>query len=439
MLVTLKNILSTLTVAALLGASAWAQAQAPAGQAQQGQSDWKDRAEYDLYEAAAKEQDANKRLQLLNQWKEKYPTPAANPAKLRLALYLDTYQKLNQAQPMFDTAKQMLANDPKDPTALYWLTLLTPSIPNAMSNPDLLSTGEKGARGLIENLDTTFAADKKPANATEDQWKKARTDSETQAYRTLGWVAMARKDAQGQIQNFEKSLQINPAQGDVSYWLGNAILGTKDLTQYPRGLYHIARAASYDGPGALPEAGRKQVDAFLTKAYTGYHGDTSGLQELKAQAKANVLPPADFKIASVTDVEKAKLEKEAEFEKSNPELAIWRRIKNELVGENGQQYFDTGMKDAATPKLTGKVVSQTPKSLMVAVDGDQPEITLQLAEGTFPKVDPGTTVSFEGVSKSYTKDPFMLIVEAEGRSKITGLPAAAAAKKPGAARSKRRR
>ena len=46
--------------------------QAPA--AQPAQKNWKDRAEYDLYNAIVKEQDASKRLALLNSWKEKYPT-----------------------------------------------------------------------------------------------------------------------------------------------------------------------------------------------------------------------------------------------------------------------------------------------------------------------------------------------------------------------------
>jgi len=55
---------------------------------------WKDRAEYDLYNAIVKEQDAGKRLALLNSWKEKYPT--SDYADARLQIYVTTYAALNQ-------------------------------------------------------------------------------------------------------------------------------------------------------------------------------------------------------------------------------------------------------------------------------------------------------------------------------------------------------
>ena len=121
-----KNVLSTVSVASILCASAWGQA--PAGQAQgqgqaaQGQTaqkQWKDRAEYDLYDSILKAQEPAKRLELLNQWRDKYAT--SNYAKERLLLYLDTYKNLNQAQSMYDTAKAILAIDPKDANVLLVL------------------------------------------------------------------------------------------------------------------------------------------------------------------------------------------------------------------------------------------------------------------------------------------------------------------------------
>jgi len=406
--------------------------QAPPGQGQTAQKEWKDRAEYDLYDSILKEQTPAKRLELLNQWRDKYAN--SNYAKERLLLYLDTYKNLNQAQPMYDTAKAIMALDPKDGNALYYLTVLTPVLPGAATNSDVQSTGEKAARGLIENLDVM-----RPKGTTDEQWKKGRAEAEAQAYRTLGWIGMVRKDNKGAQENFLKSLELNPGQGEVSYWLGNTVLGTKDLAQYPTGLYHVARAVAYDGPGALPAAGRQQVDGFLTKAYSGYHGDTTGLAELKAQAKTSAVPPADFKIASVKEVSEAKLKQEQEEAAKNPELALWKRVKEELNGPNGQQYFDSSMKDAAIPKLTGKVVSQTPKALQVAIEGDQPEITLQLTEGTLPQVPPGTTVTWDGaVGKAFTKEPFMVTMEVE-RSKISGLPSTRPAPAKHTAPAKRRR
>jgi hypothetical protein len=54
---------------------AWGQNQQPAAAASQtGQKtpNWKDRAEYDLVQSALAEKDPQKKLDLLNQWKEKY-------------------------------------------------------------------------------------------------------------------------------------------------------------------------------------------------------------------------------------------------------------------------------------------------------------------------------------------------------------------------------
>jgi hypothetical protein len=128
----------------------------------------------------------------------------------------------------------------------------------------------------------------------------------------MGWTAMVKKDNAGAKENFTKTLQANPAAGEVSYWMGLTVVGEKNPETYPVGLYHIARAAAYDGPGALAPAGRQQVNDYLVKAYKGFHGDESGLDQLKAQAKASALPPADFKIASVKELAEAKLKQEEE-------------------------------------------------------------------------------------------------------------------------------
>jgi len=282
-LVSLKKILSGAAIAALLCAPTCAQGQAAqAGQAQgqgqagqAGQPQWKDRAEYDLVESIGKEQDPNKKIALLNQWKEKYP--GTEFKKLRAAMYLQTYQGLNQPANIYSAAKEVLAIDPQDMFALSMISYLTPVLTN--TSPDALDTGGKAAQGVLSNLDATFAADKKPAQMSAEQWSQQRNLAEAQAHKTLGWVAMIRKNAAEAEDHFTKSLEKNAAQGDVSYWLGQTVMGEKKLEKYPLGMWHVARAASYDGPGALPAQGRTQVNDYLTKAYTGYHGDTSGLDQ----------------------------------------------------------------------------------------------------------------------------------------------------------------
>jgi hypothetical protein len=455
-LVSLEKFFSSVAVTAVFCGSlagqaqpAAGQAQPPAGQAQtpapgaqpagaqpaDAKPNWKDRAEYDLVESITKETDHTKRIALLNQWKEKYPN--TDFKKLRAQIYLQSYQGLNQSANVLAAARDILAVDPQDMQALSTMAYYTPALNNQA--PDALAAGEKAARGVLENLETFYTPDKKPAQVTAEQWAKAKKDSAAMAHKTLGWIAMIRKEAAPAEENFQKSLEFNPAQGDVSYWLGQTIMGERNADKYSVGLWHIARAASYDGPGALPPAGRKPVDDYLVKAYKGYHGDVTGLDEIKTQAKASALPPPGFNIESVKDIAIKKLKQEEEFAKNNPQAALWIRLKEALLGAEGQQYFDSSMKDAIAPKLRGTLVEQKPKELLVAMSpgSTTPEVTLQL-ESPLPKAEPGLAFEFEGVAKSYTKEPFMVVMDVE-KEKITGWPAAAPAKKSAPAKRKRGR
>jgi len=241
-LVKLIRPLGVIAAASMLCVSAWGQAaQAPAAQ-----KNWKDRGEYDLYESITKTQEPAKRLELLNQWKEKYP--ATDFKQERLLLYLNTYQGLNQAAPMYATAKDIVANDPKDMTGLYWLNMLAPVQPGAATNEDVLGTAEKAGNGIIENIDSAFAADKKPAQATAEQWNKAKSDMAALGHKTLGWVGMTRKNYDVAEKELRASLAANANAGEVDYWLGSVLYAQKKV---PEALFYFARASQYDGAGAL--------------------------------------------------------------------------------------------------------------------------------------------------------------------------------------------
>ncbi|MEJ7605017.1 MAG: hypothetical protein WKF37_01835 [Bryobacteraceae bacterium] len=449
---------SAVLLSAAIGSSLWGQAQPAPGQAPaaQGtpaapgqtaaapgtpaapgapaQKNYKDTGEYELYAAITKaDTTPAKRLELLDQWKQKYA--ATDFKKERMLLYLDTYQKLGKAEDMVKTAGEILQDDPKDFTALFWISSIVPTLPGAATNPAHQDAAEKAARGMLENLDATFAAEKKPAATSEEQWKKGRSDMQAVAYKALGWTAMVKKNDAAAEENLRKALEVNPNDATVSYWMSTTLMGQKKIDLYMIGLYHLARAVTYDGPGALSPEGRKQLEDSLNKGYKGYHGDVDGLPELKAQTKASALPPAGFKIPTSKDVALGKIEQEQKLAAANPELALWKSLKTELSGPNGTQYFEGGLKEAAGPKLRGKVVSTTAKTIGWALsDETTPEVTLQL-DSPVGKVEPGTELVFEGaVGKTFTPSPFMVTMGIE-RSKVEGLPAASApAKKAGGAK-----
>ncbi len=417
-----KNLILMAVIAALGAGTALAQAQ---------KKQYKDQAEYDLYAGAAKETNAQKKLGILETWKQKYPT---SDYKLeRNQLFLATYQQLGQPAKMVDVAKEMLADNPNDFTALYWITLLTPSLNN--TSPEALDLGAKAAQGLLANLDANFVAEKKPASTSEEAWKKARLEAEGLAHKTLGWVAMQRKENEIAEKEFTKSLELNPQSGEVSYWLGLVVLAQKKPERQSVVLFYFARAASYDGPGSLAPEARNTIDAYFVKAYTTYHGkDEAGLAELRQAAKAQAFPPAGFHIKNVNEIQ---AENEEDFKKKNPQLALWMTLKKELSGPNGEQYFESTLKHAGIPggaggvtKFKGSLISSkpaaNPKELVLGITSpDTPEITLNLETPMRGKADAGTELEFEGVVSSFTKDPFMLTLDVDQNSKISGWPAPA--------------
>lgn len=398
--------------------SGQAQGSAAAGQATPAngkQRNWKDRNEYDLYVSITKETDPAKRLDLLKQWQDKYPTSDFKDS-LRDPLLLTTYANLNQPQQTIDEAKQILATDPTNFQALYFTTIMSTQI--APPTPDVLDSAEKAANGLIAAIPTQFAADKKPPQVKPEDWQKAQTDTDALAHTTLGWVAMNRKDNAKAEQEFTKSLQENPQAGQVSYWLGTVVLAEKDPSKQAPALYDFARAASYDGPGSLNATGRQQVQQYLTKAYTDYHGSADGLQQLMAQAKTAALPPDGFKIMSTADLAQQQAQDAAKFAEAHPEVALWNSIKQQLTAPDGETYFTQKMKDTQTPPFPATIISEEPavrpKTLIVSIsDGKTPDATIHLATPLPGKADPGTKISFTGIPESYTASPFMVTFKAE--------------------------
>ena len=415
MAVAITGIVSIAAPEFLLGQDAGTQGTAAAGQASGKQRNWKDRTEYDLYVSITKETDPNKRLQLLQQWQDKYPTSDFKDS-LRDPLFLTTEAQLNQPQQTIDKAKEILANDPTNFQALYFTTIMATQI--TPPTPDLLDQAEKAANGLIAAIPTQFAADKKPPQVKPEDWQKAQTDTDALAHTTLGWVAMNRKDYAKAEQEFTKSLQENPQAGQVSYWLGTVVLAEKDPNKQAPALFDFARAAAYDGQGSLNAAGRQQVQQYLTKAYTDYHGSPDGLQALMAQAKTAALPPDGFKIPSTADIEQQKAQQAADFATKHPEVALWNSIKQALTAPDGETYFTQKMKDTQTPAFPATLISSEPalrpKTLVVAIsDGKTPDATIHLATPLPGKAEPGTVIKFQGIPESYTASPFMVTFKSE--------------------------
>ena len=421
MRVQLSAVVAIAISSALSLGSAWGQNQQPAAAASQPAQktpNWKDRAEYDLVQSALGEKDNQKKLDLLNQWKDKYPE--TDFKEMRLEAFMDTYQALQQPDKMMAAGKELLGLNPKNLKALYWIALLT--VP-AQTSPEALALAQKAANGLL-------TAEKPPQITDEAAWKQTQGQMTVIGHRTLGWVANQRKDYATAESEFKAELQANPGDSQAVYWLAGVLSAQKKPELLVPALFYYARAAAYDGPGSLDAAMRKRTETFVQTYYTKYHGDDpAGFQALLAAAKASVFPPEGFKILSEDEGKAQKLQA---LQQASPSLALWVTIKEQLAGDGGDACFSGSMKGALVPPegqpaFEGKVISQeparAPKFVKVAVeDGKTPDATLVFDPPLPRPAEPGTAIKFRGAASAFTKQPFTVTFDVEKKD-LTGWPA----------------
>lgn len=435
-----------------------AQAAPPAGQAAaQPEKRPKDTGEFDIFNEVLKDlnpqsPNAQKAITDLNTWAQKYPE--SDYKDDRPFYYLQAYALLNQPEKVVEYGGQLMNKDMKtifkDPSQILQVLFRTAAATQQLQNatPEQLAIGEKSAKELL-----AFVANpaSKPAAVTDAQWAEARTKQlEPLANATLVFVAMypgnqavAKKEFPAAEQSFRKALQQYPENGWIAYNLGSAIMNEKDPAKISEALYYIARGAAMDPAkgGIADEKIRSTIDAYLKKVYSNYHGSDEGVDQLKQQALASPNPPADFKIKTATDIAN---EKQQQFAAQYPQLALWMGIKSQLTAPEGESYFATQLKEAAVPKLKGTVMGGKPecrsKEILVAVPEPNQtstltaEIALKLDTPLTAKPVAGTEIQWEGVPSAFSKDPFLLTMDAE-KAKIEGLktePCAVAPARKGA-------
>jgi tetratricopeptide (TPR) repeat protein len=404
-----SHLLLAATAVAML-APAWMTAQDQPAAAQAKQPQYKDPAEYTLYDSILKDTNPKTRLEKLQEWQTKYPSTEF--ALQRKQILLGTYVNLNQPKEAVDEAKQILADDPKDFWSLYYTMSFTRAVAGNNPTPDVLDQGEKATSALLTNIDMP------PPNVTADKWKDARIPVEAFGHSTLGWIAMQRKSWDAAEGEFQKSLALDANNGEVDYFMGIVIASEKKPEKMPVELFYFARAASYEGTGAFPPAGRQQALDFAKRAYKGYHGSEEGFNDLLTVAKAQAVPPADYHIRTAGEIAEERQKKEDADAASHPELTLWKNIKTQLTGTEGATYFGSSMKDALLPTLRGKVVTlepeTKPKTVVLALeDGTTPDATLKFEMPLPGKVEAGAELSFEGVPQSYTASPYMVVFNVE--------------------------
>lgn len=403
-------------------------AQAASGQAAQGaapQKNYKDRAEYDLYSKITQTQDAKARLDLLNQWQDKYPQ--SDFADDRAKYFINTLAQLAPNDPaarqqLIQKCQDMLKKDPKYFLANYYIALWGPAVGGANPPADLQSQVDAAAHGVLDGVNDTFDSSKKPAKVSDDQWTALKNQAVALAHNALGWEATTKKDNATAENEYKASLQANPDQGTVSAVYGKLLIDEK---KYPEGLFEYARAAQYAGPGpAVAADARAKLLDYFNKAYKDYHGSSDGADQMLAQAKTSALPPADLKVTSAADLANQEAAALQNRINSDPQFKLWYAIKQSLTGDQGDAFFNSNVKDVEIPggaegvkDFTGTVISIDPPDRPTKVtlgieDPTKPDATLEFSQplpaAALDKIKAGQKLDFSGVADSYNKDPYML-------------------------------
>lgn len=423
-----RPILLTGAVALLMGTSvapvALAQDAAVAQQPAAGAKNYKDKAEYDLYLKITQTTDPKARLELLNTWQDKYPQ--TDFATERSQYYLATLGALagtdpTQKQKLIDKASEILKADPKNFRAAYLVSLYGPQMGGANPSPELLAQVDTAAHATIDGASEAFDPSKKPANVQQADFDKAKSQATGIAHNALAWEALSKKDMPTVESEYKASLQANPEQASVSAAWAKMLIGEK---KYPEGLFEYARAAQYDGPGSLPAATRTQLMDYFNKAYTQFHGSDEGKQALLDQAKTSAVPPENMQITSQADLANKQADAMNARMASDPAFKLWYSIESSLKAENGQQFFESNMKEVEVPagaqgvkNFTGTVITVDPPDRPTKVtlgvdDPTKPDATLEFSQplpaSALDKVKVGEKLEFGGVVDSFAKEPFML-------------------------------
>jgi hypothetical protein len=382
-----------------------------------------------------------KALADLGAWTQKFPE--SDYQDDRAAFYVQTYAATNQPSKALEEASGLLSRDlsavfpgPAGKAAiirfLYNVVWAISHDPNP--TPKALAAGDKAAHQLM-------AFDQPIPGVSAADWEKARASMKEQASAALLYIAMqpgvqamARQppDCNTADAAYTHALNLYPDKSVLSYELARA-LNCESKTQPEKlsaAIYEFERAATIDPTLGDPKADPKKVPAFADNAYVKIHGSDEGLDQLKQTVKQSALPPDGFKIKTATEIAD---EKRAEFEKTNPQLALWMKIKGALADTNGEQYFTDQLKDSQVPQLRGVLIEAKPacrpKELTVAVplpDTQQslrPEIRLVLDKPLTGKPELNQEFHWEGVPTAFTKDPFLLIMDGDV-AKLEGLKTA---------------
>ncbi len=384
---------------------------------------WKSNDEYQAFQKMATEQDPRKRINLADDFLQKYSNSdfkdQAYVAKMQ------AYQQLNDAPKAVEAATKAADANADNLAALNYLSFAFPFVFKG-DDPDRdakLSKAEGYAKHGLEVVQKL----QKPANLPEDQFNQQVKVLRANFNDAIGFAALQRKDYAPAITSFKAAEEDNPVDLYIAYRLGLAYL-LSPPPDYDNALWQIARAVSLGKAAKSPD--EPGIEKYLKSAYSNYHGTDEGLDGIIAQAAASPTPSAGFKVAPL--------------EKPKPTGNKMLDAFNDMVfplklgGDRAQKAWDTvkGQDVGLAGFVNSVEKGSDPGLYLVRISMDQAKASsgydIELKDSTQPNatdLKQGDPVRFAGKIASYTATPTFVLVVDNGKINDEDL-AAAAANKP---------
>jgi tetratricopeptide (TPR) repeat protein len=366
---------------------------------------WKNRDEYDAFNAMVTEKDVNKKVSLAEAFLQKFSNSDFKDGAY--VVEMQTYQQLNQPDKAIEAGHKALEVNPENLDALRYLSFVFPFIYKA-DDPEAaakLSRAESDAKHGLEVLQKL----QKPAGVSDEQFNQGVKGLRAIFNGAVGFAALQRKDYQAAIISYKAASEDNPSDWYVFYRMGLAYLYS-NTHDYDHAIWYIARALALAQAAKDPNA--QEFDDYLKKTYVGYHGNDQGLSDIVTQAASSVNPPDGFKVSPM----------EAPKHTGNPLVDGFNDMTYPLKfgGETAQKQWD-GLK--GQPIGLGGVIDSVekgsdPGTYLVRIGIlDQSKATpgvydIELKDTKQPNVknlQRGDAVTFKGTMDSYTATPNVVL------------------------------
>jgi len=367
--------------------------------------------EYNDLNAALREKDLQRQVQLLDQFCEKHPKSELLPTAFQA--YFQAYQKLNNPTKVVETADRWLLLDPTNFVALATRAYYFPAtITNA--DPDLAAKLDKAEQAARKGLEIV-PKQAKQAGQTDEQFSEQMKAVTALFHSTIGLAALQRKDYKtGQVE-FDAAIQNTPKDPWAYYRLALCFVNGQP-PNHPLAIWNLARAISLK----IPIEG--QLRDYSKKLFIRYHGSEEGYTDVLALAAGSVSPPAGWKIVSYEEInaERSRLTVPAIFSDlkagGDPANKMWLLVKGmeiELQGLVLSNMPDVG-KETRTIALAVGEEAAAAEAANVQLAAIAPPEAKNLKKGD--------VVHFTGTIEAYETTPGFLLKLREGKVSEEDIP-----------------